>query len=689
VHRPLGPSLRRGVTLDLVHCLIGGSGKKGFAMFHDMTTDPSALVFIAIVVAGLSGVPGLLIRHGSLGQRLATAGAVLASLLGLPPLIYMLISGEQARYLLEWNLPFGACEMALDPLALFFLIPIFIVFATGSLYACGYWPAASHRTSEPSVTFFYGLLAAAMAMVVVARNGALLMVSWEVMALAGYFLLVAEHDEAEVRNAGTVYLIASHIGAASLLFLFSELRLLTGSFAFPAAGSLHVAAASAALIFIAALIGFGSKAGIMPLHIWLPSAHANAPSHVSAILSGVMLKMGIYGVLRVLSFFPQRPLWWGALLLTAGLVSALMGICIASAQKDIKRLLAYSSIENLGIITAGIGAALIGITTGDSRLASLGLAGALLHVLNHSLFKPLLFFSAGSVMHATGTRDMDRMGGLGQRMPWSTLLTVCGAVAICGLPPFNGFVSEFLLYLGFFGEARAAEPYVALGAPVLALVGGVAVVSLVKLLGITFLGAPRSESAAHSHEAPKTMLLPMGTLAALSLLGGLYPQLFLSLVDRVLPSFVPLSPAGAALPLQPIWFTIGGAVVLALALLIFLFLRGRQAVSVVTGPTWGCGYIRPNPRVQYTASSFGAMFGSLAAPLIRSRIKNGAIAGVAPAAVSFSYLPEETVLYRIIYPVLNIVGVGFTFIRRLQHGEVQIYILYIFVTLFLLMLWVR
>jgi len=659
-------------------------------MFHEIMREPPILVFAAMVLAAFSGFPGLFLRHGPLGQRLATAGALLASALALPALFSMLSAGEQARYLVDWNLPFDACELALDPLSLLFLIPIFLVFPAGSLYACGYWPAASHRTTEPSVTFFYGLLSAAMALVVVARNGALFMLAWETMALAGYFLLMTEHDEPEVRSAGTVYLIASHLGAAFLLLLFSELRLVSGSFLFPTTGSLQLAAASGSLIFLAALLGFGSKAGLMPLHIWLPSAHANAPSHVSALLSGVMLKMGIYGILRIVSFFPDRPLWWGALLAAAGLASALMGISIASAQKDIKRLLAYSSIENLGIIAAGIGIALVGESTGNPRLAWLGLAGALFHVLNHSLFKPLLFFSAGSVMHATGTRDMDRMGGLGSRMPVSAALSLAGAVAICGLPPFNGFASEFLLYLGFFGEALGDRPFVALGAPVLALVGGVAVISFVKLFGITFLGAPRTKEAAGSHEASPLMLAPMAFLALLCLTGGLFPQLFIRLVSPVLSTVAPASASFPGLPVSPLWFTLSGAGLLLLIAVLSWYVRHRQALSpAASGPTWGCGYLQPTPRMQYTASSFGALFGSLASGAIRSRIRRSAIAGVAPAAGVFSYLPEETVLYRVIKPVLNVVGIGFAFVRRLQHGEVQIYILYIFATLVLLMLWVR
>ena len=659
-------------------------------MFPDYLRDPPVLVLIATTLAALSGVPGLFLRWGAAGQRIAALGALTASALALPAIFYLLAAGEGARFLVEWTLPFGACEIALDPLSLFFLIPIFLVFPAGSLYALGYWPAASRRSSEPALTFFYGLLCAAMVLVVVARNGALFMIAWEIMALSGYFLLMAEHEEAEVRSAGTVYLVASHVGAAALLVLFSKLRLATGSFLFPGTGALQLAAPAAGLIFVMALIGFGSKAGLMPLHLWLPSAHANAPSHVSALLSGVMLKLGIYGVLRVVSFFSERPLWWGGLLAVAGLGSALLGISIASAQKDLKRLLAYSSIENLGLIVAGIGVALVGQSTGNPRLAYLGLAGALFHVLNHSIFKPLLFFCAGSVIHATGTRDLDRLGGLARRMPVTATLALFGAVAICGLPPLSGFASEFLLYLSFFGEARAPEPYVALGVPVLALVGGIALVSFVKLFGIGFLGSPRSAQAANGHEAPGTMLVPMAVLAGLCLLGGLFPQLYLALVRPVLAGIVPAASGFGGLPVKPVWFAVAGGSVLILSAGIFWYLQSRwRALPEASGPTWGCGYLAPAASIQYTGTSFGALFGSFSSGVVRTRTRMSELAGIAPASARLSYAPEETILERIIMPVSAVVGVGFSYLRRLQHGEVQVYIAYIFVTLLLLMLWVR
>lgn len=659
-------------------------------MFLVLMRDPSVLLLISIIITAFSGVPGLFLKQSSLGQRLATFSAVIAALLAIPSAIFMLTARQTATYVVSWTLPFDACEIGLDPLSLFFLIPIFIVFLCGSIYANGYWSAASHRSTEPSVTFFYGLLAAAMALVVVARNGALLLIAWEIMALAGYFLLVAEHEKPDTRAAGAVYLIASHIGVAALYVLFSLLRFHTKTFLFPAPGGLHIEATSASLLFIAALVGFGSKAGLMPLHIWLPAAHANAPSHVSAILSGVMLKMGIYGMLRVLSFISERPLWWGALLVIAGIASALLGICLAASQRNIKRLLAYSSIENIGIIAVGLGIALIGQTTGNARLAFLGMTGTLLHILNHSLFKPLLFFSAGSVMHATGTLEMDRMGGLAKRMPWSAFLSLCGAIAICGLPPFNGFVSEFLLYMGFFGEARAQAPYIAFCAPLLALVGGVAVICFVKMHGVTFLGAPRSEQAADSHEAPFSMIGPMMALAGLCLAGGLFPQAFLLLVRPVLATLTPVVSGSAVLPLQPVWFTLAGLGALGLGASVAILIRSRIGLlQTATASTWGCGYLKPNSRMQYTGTSFSQPLISLMDGIVRTRVIMPGISGYTPKPAALFYLPEETILERLIQPLFRIIGIAFSFLRRLQHGQAHVYIFYIFATLFLLMLWVH
>jgi hydrogenase-4 component B len=654
------------------------------------TLNPATVIITATILIALSGLAGLIIRPATFSQKFAAMITFPASALGFSAAVLMLVRQGHAGYVVDWSLPFGVCEIGLDPLSSFFLLPIFLVTFCGSLYGLGYWPADQHRTTAPGVTFFYGLLPSAMAMVVMARNGALLLISWEIMALAAFFLLVTEHADHEVRKAGTVYLLTTHTGSAALIILFSLLHSVTGTFLFPAQGSLAVTSQIALLIFSLALFGFGAKAGIMPLHFWLPSAHANAPSHASAMMSGVMLKMGIYGILRVLTFFPHKPLWWGGLLLIAGIVSALLGICFAAVQTDIKRLLAYSSIENIGIITIGIGMAMVGEATATPSLVLLGLSGSLLHLLNHSIFKPLLFFGAGGIIHVTGTRVVSLMGGLAKGMRSSALFFFIGSLAICGLPPLNGFAGEFLLYIGFFREALAPIPVLALGVPVLGLVGGMAAITFVKLYGMVYLGAPRTPASAHPRELPGVMLVPMGLLAFLCLAGGLAPSLFLTLVQPVVAMLAPAAVSGAKLPASFNLFPLVGTALIATAAVVWFLVRAIIIKrGIAADQTWGCGYLAPTPRMQYTGAAFSEFWAGLTRGLSRCTTRKPVLEGVAPGPEPFSSIPEETILERIIRPLFELAGIGCAFIRRLQHGQLHIYMLYIFITLILLIVWGR
>jgi hydrogenase-4 component B len=403
-----------------------------------------------------------------------------------------------------------------------------------------------------------------------------------------------------------------------------------------------------------------------------------------------MLKMGIYGILRFLTFCPHKPLWWGGLMIIAGMLSALLGICFAAVQTDIKRLLAYSSIENIGIIITGIGMAMIGEATATPSLVLLGLSGGLLHVLNHSLFKPLLFFGAGGIIHCTGTRVISRMGGLAKGMRTSALLFFVGSIAICGLPPLNGFAGEFLLYIGFFREAIAPVPVMVLGVPALGLVGGMAAITFVKLYGMVYLGSPRSKEAAHPHELSGVMLVPMGVLAFFCLVGGLAPSLFLTLVQPVIAMLAPAAVSGARLPASFALFPLFGIGLIAAVTVIWLVVRTTiNSRGVAADSTWGCGYLAPTPRMQYTGAAFSEFWANLTRSLSRCLTRKPDPDGIAPHAEPFSYAPEETILERIIRPLFDLAGIGCAFIRRLQHGQLHIYMLYIFITLILLITWVR
>ncbi|MDD2542718.1 MAG: proton-conducting transporter membrane subunit [Desulfuromonadaceae bacterium] len=654
--------------------------------------DPALVALFAALVIGCAGIPGLFLRKPGPGQIISAVATILAALAGVPATLLLLFSQTTTTYALAWSLPFGPCELVIDPLSAFFLLPVFLVAAAGSLFAVGYWPAAEHRATERGLTFFYGLLASSMAILLMARNGVFFIMVWEVMALSAYFLIVTEHERENVRRAGIVYLIATHTGTAALFVYFSLLAAQTGSFMLPATGSLSALSPSAVIIALAAFIGFGAKAGIMPLHTWLPSAHANAPSHVSAVMSGVMLKMGLYGIFRTLTFFYDPPLLWGVVLTVAGITSALLGITFAVAQRDLKRLLACSSIENIGIITTGLGVALLGVSSHTTVLVYLGMAGALLHILNHSFFKPLLFLGSGAIIHAAGTREMNLMGGLGKGMPRVGFLFLVGSVSICGIPPLNGFISEFLLYLGFFSQLKAGSlVYLSLLAPVLALVGGLAVVAFTKLYGSVFLGTPRSPEAAHPHEAGVTMLVPMIFFALLCLLIGVVPQLALRLVSPAILSSYPQT-ALAAFPAEygAIMgrLSLAGILLLSAAVVVTLLWRWRLGKAPVAfAPTWGCGYQRGTSRIQYGATSFSELAVSVFNGIMLQRVERPKLTGLFPRGSRCSDVPTETLLDRIILPLFSLTGMLFSFLHRLQHGLMQVYMLYIFAALFVLMLW--
>jgi hydrogenase-4 component B len=510
------------------------------------------------------------------------------------------------------------------------------------------------------------------------------------MALLVYLAMCLEHGRPEVREAGLQYLVASHVTTLLMIVLFSLIAQ-HGGYSFPAGGSLSPDTAVATAIFLTALVAFGMKAGIMPLHTWLPTAHANAPSHISAVMSGIVIKMGIYGLLRTLSFFSTPPLWWGILLLCLGIISAVVGVLFAIGQHDLKRLLAYHSIENIGIIVMGIGVALIGLTTGNRILFVLGMAGALLHVLNHALFKSLLFLGAGAVIHVAGTRDIDRMGGLSRTLPLTSLAFLTGAVAICGLPPLNGFVSELLIYLGIFKgfgtTSGTAAASLGVAAPLLALTGGLALACFVKVYGCVFLGEPRSPLPG-PHESP-AMTGAMAILAGLCALIGLLPFAAVRLLEPVLAGIYPEQ--GALLPSIRTTAHLYGlslaaaALILLIILLTFWYLSRLRAGPSGTTGTWDCGYAAPSPSMQYTASSFAEMLVGIFGGILRPERHQPEIKGLFPGRSSFQSHVPEVVLEKGILPFLAAVDRRLVAIRRLQNGQLNHYILYIFAALIILL----
>ncbi len=402
-------------------------------------------------------------------------------------------------------------HLRLDGLSALFLALLCVVGGAGAVYAREYWADAHHPSTAPRGRMWWSALVLNVGVVLVASNGLHFLIGWELFTLSAYFLVTLDRRRSAARAAGWLYLAASHVGTLCLFAFFALLAQRSGSWDL---GPMRDRPDLAPLFWLA-LVGFGVKGGLFPLHVWLPSAHANAPSHVSAIMSGVTIKIGLYGLMRFTGWLPT-PAAAGWVVIGLGMIGAVLGIAFALAQNDLKRLLAYCSVENVGVIVVGLGGALLAATHGDAPWGRLALAGALLHVWNHGLFKALLFLGAGSVLHATGTREMSRLGGLWRTMPWTAGLFAIGAVAIAGLPPLNGFVSEWLLYLGLFDAAihRGAAAWAAMPAAILlGITGALALATFVKAGSIVFLGAPRTKVAAQAHDCGLHMRVPMLVLA--------------------------------------------------------------------------------------------------------------------------------------------------------------------------------
>jgi hydrogenase-4 component B len=588
--------------------------------------------------------------------------------------------------------PGGELHVRIDAISAMFVLQIFVIGFLGAVYALGYWRQADHPDNGRKLRLFYGLLVAALALVVVARNAILFLAGWEVMALAAFLTITTEDEKREVREVGYVYLVATRVGTLCLFAMFALLFAARGDFTLDA----PPVTAKANAIFLLGVAGFGLKAGVMPMHVWLPGAHANAPSHVSAVMSGVLIKVGIYGIVRLTSFFAHPPLWWGGLLLALGAISGILGVAFAIGQHDLKRLLAYHSVENIGIICMGLGIALVGRSLGRGELLALGLGGALLHTWNHGLFKALLFLSAGSVLHATHTREIDRMGGLGRLMPSTGFFFVIGAVAICGLPPLNGFVSELLVYLGLLHSTSMSTGRMwlvgAFGAPALALIGALAVACFAKVYGAVFLGQPRSSEATRAHESRRTMLAPMAVLATLCAFIGVGAPLVAPVLDRAITSFAPewsgLRPQLVALaPL--VWVSLAAAALIAAIAAAAALLRSRiraRATAPAVG-TWDCGYAQPSPTMQYTSSSFAEMLVGFFAWALRPQAHRPHLVAVFPRPDGFHSHVPETVLDCVILPSTSAVGRAFHWLHFLQRGTVHRYLLYILLALIFFFVW--
>ncbi|HEU5061180.1 MAG TPA: proton-conducting transporter membrane subunit [Kofleriaceae bacterium] len=650
------------------------------------------LVAAAIVVAAGAGVPGLFARReGRAGERLFVALLTAAALLAAASALGSLVLGTSRELAAAWPVPGGRLSIQVDALSAVFVLPIALLAGLGAWYGLEYWPQRARPGDGRKLRAFYGAVTAGMLLLVVAQNAILFLAGWEIMAAAAFVLVSTEDTEASVREVGYVYLLSTRAGTLCLFAMFALLGAASGSLDMRA-WSVALESPAADAIFLLALAGFGLKAGVMPLHVWLPGAHASAPSHVSAVMSGVLIKTGIYGLVRLTALAGAPPLWWGYALVALGALSGVLGVGFAIGQHDIKRLLAYHSVENIGIICLGLGVAVLGKSMARPELVALGLAGALLHVWNHGLFKGLLFLAAGSVVHATGTRAIDQLGGLWRRMPRTGGAFLVGSVAICGLPPLNGLVSELLVYLGLFGvAAEGGGPWLAgaLAVPALALVGALAVACFVKVFGAVFLGHARSAAVERAHEAGPAMLAPMAVLASLCVAIGLGAPAVALILDGPVRAWAGAGGTpvriGDVAPLAPVAVS-SAAIIAALAILGWWLARRVRAAPAAVG-TWDCGYAAPDARMQYTASSFAEMIVRILAGALRPATRAPRLDGPFPARAGFHSHVPDTVLDRGIVPGFSLAGRTFARLRPIQHGNTHLYLLYILGTLLALLLW--
>jgi hydrogenase-4 component B len=682
------------------------------ASFMDIT--PTTLLPLALLGYVLGCAAGLLfLRHEKLANLCSFGCATLAALCGGIACVMSLTAGPAAApiqlQLLPTLIPYVQFTVRLDPLSAFFGLIVSLLGFALSLYSLGYARGFYGRKNVGVLGAFFNLMLLATTLVVMADNAFFFLMVWEIMALSAYCLVSFEHEKPETRSAGVLYFVMSHIGTGCIMLGFLLLFQASGGYGFAGFHALgdKMSPGSRDAAFLLFLIGFGVKAGIVPLHTWLPAAHPVAPSNVSAFMSGVLIKTGIYGMTRVFfDFLGTPPIWWGVTVLSIGTISAVLGVLYALMQHDLKRLLAYHSIENIGIILMGFGASLMFLHTNHPLLATLALIAGLYHTINHAVFKGLLFLGAGAVLHATHTRDMEQMGGLAKRMPQTAFFFLVGAVAISALPPLNGFVSEWLTYQsllqGFGTTDSLLRLMFPIGGALLALTGALAAACFVKAFGITFLAQPRSKAAAQAHEAPLTMLLGQAVLVAACVFLGLFPTLFLRVLDPLTQQLTGLQISqqltlanGLVLSgvnqnggtVSTLGIAVLGVALLSIPFVLWLVFARRTKVRI--GPTWDCGLKGLTPRMEYTATGFSKPIRMIFKALFRPRREVQREYDFSPyftTSIRFEAHVEEVFETRIYRPLNRWVLWASRRMRALQAGSLQAYLIYIFITLLLLLL---
>ena len=652
--------------------------------------------WLAIGLAGLAAPRNLRF----ISKTLFPLGALVGALVGLSALLFLGGAAEVAVLAIGLpNLPF---HLRLDNLTAVFALLVGFVSIGISIFAAGYF-RKGEGTAPGLMCLQYHFFLASMLMVLLADDAYAFMVAWEGMALSSFFLVTTDHKHAEIRRAGYLYLLIAHIGAISILLSFGVMTSGSGDYSFAGMRAQQLSPFWASAAYLLALVGFGAKAGLLPLHVWLPEAHPAAPSPVSAMMSGVMLKTAIYGLLRVSFDLVGDPLWWwGVVAMAVGLLTAVFGVLYSTVQSDMKRLLAYSSIENIGLLAVGLGLTLIFHAYRMEGLAALAMTAVLYHCLAHAGFKSLLFLCTGSVLHATKERSLGKLGGLIHRMPWVAWLALAGVIASAGLPPLSGFVSEWLLLQSFLFSHGLPHPWlnmvVPVAAAVVALVAALAGFAMVKFYGIVFLGQMREPALKEAHDAGPWERAGLVWLALITLLLGIFPATVISYIDAATRQLLgtgladkvrehgwwmlaPISPERASY--EPLIF---------LATIVVAVLFGRQLVHrlyhgrIRRTPAWDCGYVFQGPRAQDTAEGFSQPIRRIFEPMFRMERHFPTARDSQPY---YSVKVEDHLWHWLYLPLARLMNAISVLMTRLQGGRIAIYLLYSFLTLIVLLLVAR
>ena len=643
---------------------------------------------MSLALIGVGGLAGLLLARQFTLMKVVSISTISTGCAGgLLFSLSQLFSGSQSLAV-SWRwLHIFTLSFRLDSISLFFLLPIFIISPLALLYSFHYLENREKKIRSGVNYFFFAVLVAAMALVVMAADMITFLLAWEIMSLSSFFLVIYDYQKKSTRQAGYLYFIFAQGGA---MFLFAACALIysqNSSFAF--AGLAAISDSLKLIVFLLVLIGCGSKAGILPLHIWLPYAHPAAPSHVSAVMSGVMIKMGIYGIVRFYLLLAPASVVFGQITIMLGVLSGILGVVYALGQHDIKRLLAYHSVENIGIILLGLGVGMLGVATGNRTMAAFGFAGGLLHVLNHSIFKSLLFMGAGALIQQTGTATIDRLGGLLKKMPLTGSSFLVGSVSISGMPPFNGFISEFLIYYGaFYGLSLTGISFIfaVLVIVSLALIGGLAAACFSKVVGVVFLGEPRDASLHKATEVGGSMVLAQLVLAGACLLIGVWPEYPVRAAFQASRA-VPLIAGFEVTRFMPLMVNVSRTA--ALFLLVLLLLAGVRKLLYAGkdcshAGTWGCGFTQPTVRMQYTGTSYADTILDFFQPFVRIRKKYTGISRIFPEKIAYDTHVEDIFANGSSWLARSI-NYLLARLHWIQHGKIQLYIAYIVVAIVVLL----